>query len=131
MLNSEGKLRIRAYTAGGALPISGARVQISGAEEGNRDVKYVLLTDRDGMTEEITLPAPNASYSKFPYPSQTPYALYDVEISKDGYITKKIHGLPIFAGIESFQGINMIPLSGENYPDGNNDIKIPEYDLNF
>ena len=33
MLNSEGKLRIRAYTASGALPVENALVKIKGAEE--------------------------------------------------------------------------------------------------
>ena len=131
MLNSEGKLRIRAYTAGGALPISGARVKISGAEEGNENVKYILYTDKDGITEEVPLPAPNSSFSMAPHPSESPYAIYDVEISKEGYLTKTIHGLPVFAGIESFQSINMIPISEGVFPDGNNEITIPDYDLNF
>lgn len=131
MLNSEGKLRIKAYTAGGALPISGARVKISGSEEDNSGVNYILLTDTDGLTDLITLPAPAESYSKHPYPGQSPYSLYEVEISKDGYLTKQIQGLPIFPGIESFQGINMIPTSGSNYPEGNSEINIPENNLNF
>ena len=131
MLNSEGKLRIRAYTAGGALPISGARVEISGAEEGNRSVKYVLTTDRDGITDEIPLPAPSTSYSMAPYPNESPYALYDIEISKEGYLTKTIRRLPVFAGIESFQGINMIPFTEGVYPIQNSQITIPDYDINF
>ena len=131
MLNSEGKLRIRAYTAGGALPISNVRVEISGAEEGNENVKFVLFTDMDGITEEITLPAPSSSYSMTPYPNESPYALYDVKISKDGYLTKTIRNLPVFSGIESFQGVNMIPYTEGVYPRENSEITIPDYDINF
>ena len=131
MLNSEGKLRIRAYTAGGALPIKGARVEINGAEEANRSVTYVLTTDSDGITDVITLPAPDTSFSQIPYPSESPYAIYDVVVSADGYLTKEVKRLPVFAGIESFQGINMIPKTNENAPDGNTYITIPENSLNF
>ena len=131
MLNSEGKLRIRAYTAGGALPISGARVKISGAEESNNDVHYLLTTDSDGLTVAVTMPAPDASLSQTPYPQASPYAIYDVEISADGYLTKKISGLPVFSDIESFQGINMIPAANVSTSNENTDITIPENNLNF
>lgn len=129
MLNSNGRLRIRAYTAGGALPISGATVRIKGAEEDNRLVAYTLVTDRDGLTQEITLPAPSVEYSLSPDPAEQPYAVYDLEITAPGYYTKRIRGLTIFSGVNSIQLINMIPDSGSNineYPRGNINTVIPE-----
>ena len=133
MLNSEGKLRIRANTAGGALPIKGAHVKIFGAEESNKDVIFSLLTDVDGITEAVTLPAPDKSFSQKPYPSEAPYAIYNVEITADGYYTQRINGLPIFAGIESYQIVNMIPgtSNGTVYPEGNTETTIPESNLVF
>ena len=129
MLNSNGRLRIRAYTAGGALPISGATVRIKGAEEDNRLVAYTLVTDRDGLTQEITLPAPSVEYSLSPDPAEQPYAVYDLEITAPGYYTKRISGLTVFSGVNSIQLINMIPDSGSNineYPRGNINTIIPE-----
>ena len=129
MLNSSGTLRVRAYTAAGALPIEGARVRITGASEDNRLVAFSTLTDRDGLTELITLPAPNVDYSLAPNPAELPYSLYDIEISKNGYYTKRINGLTVFSGINSIQLINMIPGSGnmvEDYPRGNINYIIPE-----
>ena len=128
MLDSEGTLRIRAYTASEALPIPNAVVRITGAEELNRLVSYSLLTDRNGITEAITLPAPSLSYSLSPSPAEAPYALYDVEISASGYYSKVIKGVSIFSGVNSVQLANMIPDSGGtgDYPRGNVNSVIPE-----
>ena len=129
MLNSNGTLKIRTYTAGGALPVSGATVRILGAEEDNRLVAYSLATDRDGMTREIVLPTPALSYSLTPAPSAKPYSLYNVEITAPGYYTKIINGLTVFPGVNSVQLVNMIPDSGyyiNDFPRGNIYTNIPE-----
>ena len=132
MLNSEGKLRIRAYTAGGALPVENALVKIRGAEEDNRLVAYTLVTDFDGLTPEVTLPAPSLKYSLSPDPLEAPYSVYDVEISAPGYYTKRISGLTVFPGVNSIQLVNMIPYSGEgyeDYPRGNINMVIPNSNI--
>ena len=132
MLDSSGSLRIRAYTAGGALPVKGATVRITGAEEFNRLVTYSLVTDRDGQTEVVTLPAPSINYSLTPDAAETPYAVYDVVITAPGYLTKRINGLTVFSGVNSVQLVNMIPGTGElpeEYPLGNNNFIIPENNL--
>lgn len=132
MLNSEGKLRIRAYTAGGALPVENALVKIRGAEEDNRLVAYTLVTDFDGLTPEVRLPAPSLEYSLSPDPLEAPYSVYDVEISAPGYYTKRISGLTVFPGVNSIQLVNMIPYSGEgyeDYPRGNINMIIPDSNI--
>ena len=132
MLNSEGKLRIRAYTAGGALPVENALVKIKGAEEDNRLVAYTLVTDFDGLIPEVTLPAPSLEYSLSPDPLEAPYSIYDVEISAPGYYTKRISGLTVFPGVNSIQLVNMIPYSGEgyeDYPRGNINMIIPDSNI--
>lgn len=129
MLNSSGTLTVRAYTAGGGLPVKGAVVRILGAQEENRLTVLSGTTDRDGLTERFTLPAPDASLSLAPSPASLPYSLYDLEISAPGYYTKRINGLTVFSGINSVQLINMIPGSGnmvEDYPRGNINYIIPE-----
>ena len=132
MLNSEGKLRIRAFTAGGALPVENALVKIRGAEEDNRLVAYTLVTDFNGLTPEVTLPAPSPEYSLSPDPSEAPFSVYDVEISAPGYYTKRISGLTVFPGVNSVQLVNMIPYSGEgfaDYPRGNINTVIPDNNI--
>lgn len=118
MLEDFGNFRARAYTAG-ALPVEDALVRIMGAEEANRGVAYSLITDIDGITENVPLPAPSREYSMAPNPAMPPYALYNLEISADGYFPKRIYGIAVFAGVDALQEINMIPSSDdlpEDYP---------------
>ncbi len=124
MLNKNGTLAIRAYTAGGALPISFAVVRIFGAEDGNKGVVYSLLTDEDGITERINLPAPPRELSETPETAQLPYSVYNIEIEKQGYYPKKLFNVPVFEGINSEQPVPMIPYSDilSNYPQGNINI---------
>lgn len=129
MLDSYGTLSVRAYSAGGALPVSDAVVRIFGAEEDNRLVSYSLLTDSDGVTPPVQLPTRSRALSLTPEPSEIPYSVYDIEISADGYIEKRISGIPIFPGVYSLQPINMIPHTNGSVPKGGTDSAIPESDL--
>ena len=121
MFDKKGSLKIRAYTAGGALPVEGALVRIFGADDENENIVYSLVTDIDGTTEKIELPAPSKILSEYPSSRETPYASYNVEIEKNGYFTKKLYNLPVFDGVNSELPIAMIPYSElpENYPRGN------------
>lgn len=128
MLDSQGTLRVRTYTAGGALPVKGSVVRIFGADDNNKDVVYSLITDRDGVTVGVTLPTPALSLSFSPDSDASPYSLYDVEVSTPGYFSKKIYGVSVFSGTDSIQAIPMIPESAgdnQNYPLGNVNVIIP------
>ena len=64
--DESGTLVVRAFTAGGALPLEGTRIKITGALEENRFYETNLITDVDGLTAKVVLPAPNRSYSLAP-----------------------------------------------------------------
>ncbi len=128
MLNNFGNLTIRTYTAGGGLPVEGVKVKIRGSQETNSHIYHELLTNEDGNTPKLTLPAPDKDYSLAPSSSTPPYSLYDVEVEKNGYYSKKIYGLSIFSGVNSLQLINMIPLSEGGvgqFPRGDLNTVIP------
>ena len=80
-----GSLVVKVSTARGAIPLEGARVNIRGTDGQSSDVIYSLMTNRDGLTELVTLPAPARGLSESPG-NPTPYALYDLDIFKEGYI---------------------------------------------
>lgn len=127
MLNDFGTLTVRAVT-GGAYPVKNALVRILGAQEDNRGVAYTLLTDVDGLTSTVSLPAPSVSYSLADGASEAPYSIYNLEIDSEGYYSKRIYGLMIFSGVDSLQQIDMIPISNnasDGYPDGNINAVIP------
>lgn len=106
-----GTLRIRATSASGAIPILGAIVKIIGGEEFNSGVAKSVITDYDGITPKVNLPAPKRSYSLTPEERESPFALYDVEITADEYNSKRIIGVAIFSGIDAILPINMVPTS--------------------
>ena len=128
--SSEGTLYIRAFTAGDALPVEGVLVRIRGATEETRLVEYSFLTDRNGLTKKVKLPAPSKNYSLAPGAARIPYAVYNVEIFGGGFYQKRFFNVTVFADTESVQPVAMIPISkyAKNgvYPDGNLDVYIEE-----
>ena len=130
--DGNGNIRIKTYTADEALPVSGTLVKIYGTDDYNKDVKYSLITDSNGITEEITLPAPAKFYSTSPGAKESPYAVYNVELAKEGYYTKRIDNVPIFSDTTALLPIEMIPLSydteGDVIPNNNLNSTIYEND---
>ena len=109
MYDSNGSLRVRAFTAGGALPVSGALVRLWGIDEENRGTIRSLITDRDGVGIFTDLPAPNIKYSMTPRPAERPYSLYKLVVLADGYTSQTIEEVQIFSAVESYQPLNLIP----------------------
>ena len=126
-----GKLVFRVATAGGAIPLENAQVQVSyhtdTAGESRGRLITVMLTDRDGKTPPLSLPAPSRSESASPSTDGVlPFALYDAEIFLDGFYRQEYTRIPIFDGITSIQPASLIPLPAN----GQTDNLTPE-DTNF
>ena len=127
--DESGTLTVRVYTAGGAIPIEGTIIRITGAAEENRFYESELITDSDGVTARISLPAPKRTLSLSPGAPEIPYSVYDLIITAPGYYEKRIYGLAIFSGVESIQPIAMIPLGSDPVypaPRDNLDIYVKE-----
>ena len=132
-LTDKGDLVIHATMASGALPVPGTIVRIRGAEEENRFIVYSVITDEDGNTGRISLPAPAKEYSLSPNEAEKAYSIYDIELTAEGYYPKRIYSVAVFPGITATQPINMIPLSQNgtfsDYPRGNLNAVVRENDL--
>lgn len=94
-----------------ALPVEGALVRVEGIDEGAGSEHHSRLTDADGISGIISLPAPPTEYSMSPGAAERPYSTYKVSVFKDGYYPKVISGVAIFDGITTFLPVNML-LSG-------------------
>ena len=68
-----------------------------------------MVTDESGITQPVSLPAPDASHS-FVVDGIRPYENYNIEVSKQGFQTTLREGLPIFPGVVSLQPIQLRPL---------------------
>ena len=108
----------------GSIPLEAVNVTVRGTSEENRDVVYSLLTDVDGLTEDISLPTPSRIYSLSPDSPEIAYGLYEIKASREGYYSKTISDVAIFDGVRTVLPINMIP-----YPIFQNDVTYPKNTL--
>lgn len=117
-----GTLTVKTESAFGAFPVKGATVSFRRQMPDGAKLFAVLITDDDGETEPLEIPAPPASNSLSPG-GETPYSLVNIEIYADGYYSVMLMGVPIYSGISSTQTVNMIPLPEsvqyDKYPGGN------------
>ena len=106
---SNGFLKVQVYSAKGAFPLKDARVIIFKELDNQRKIFYEMVTDESGITQPVSLPAPDASHS-FVVDGIRPYENYNIEVSKQGFQTTLREGLPIFPGVVSLQPIQLRPL---------------------
>lgn len=102
-----GGLRIRAYTASEALPVSGLNIIVSSVISGIRVIFYRGITDTSGMINSIKLPAPKLT-NNLEIPSTT---TYDIEAFIGN--NKSNFSVNMYDGIFVVQNINFVP--GDNY----------------
>lgn len=120
-----GTLTVVVHTAGGALPVPDAHVTISSIEEGNGDFLRTVLTDENGRTPTLILETPPASTSLSPG-GVRPYAVYNVRTEREGFYTNENHRVPLFAGVNSVQPVELLPL-----PPYENEAITPTGDTDF
>ena len=105
---ANGILKIKVISGRTASPVAGARIQI--ASSGNPDrVLEEIVTDNDGIANDITLEAPPLSYSMEPSDNQ-PYSEYNIKINAEGFDGQIITGVQMF---DSQKGIQNIILDEE------------------
>lgn len=110
-----GYLIVKVSTARGAIPLQDAAVNIRGNSSSDSGVIYSLKTNSDGQTPKVELATPELYYSDTPG-SPIPYALYNIDVFKDGYVPMYFNNVPVFPSIISVQPAVMLPLSEEGMP---------------
>lgn len=109
-----GYLIVRVSTARGAIPLSGACVDIRSLDADTDaavrgDIVASLITGRDGSTVRVPLSTAPAAASETPGVRQ-PFARYSAEVAMKGYRRQTYIGIPVFDGITSIQQAILIPL---------------------
>ena len=105
-----GYLTVRVSTAGGAIPLENAAVNIRGGDVDDSSVIFALSTNSDGLTPTVSLPTPPRSASEAPQISTPAYAVYNVDVFADGYAPAFFHNVPVFSGITSVQPAILLPM---------------------
>ncbi len=111
----------------GAFPIPNAKVHISKKLNDRLSLSITVLTDESGKTEPISLPAPDRRLSQSPN-NGIVYAVYQAEITADGYIPTEIRDLPVFDGVTTIQPVSLTPDFGQP-PNATDEIDDKEPDL--
>ena len=107
--NEVGYLTVRVSTAGGAIPLANASVNVRGGNIDDSSIIYSLVTNSDGLTPTVSLDAPPRSASQVPQEQTPPYAVYNVDVYAKGYVPAFFHNVPIFSGINSVQPAILVP----------------------
>ena len=113
-----GYLIVRVSTASGAIPVEGATVTVrddlSVHTPGKGNVLRVLVSNRDGLTERISLSAPKKSTALSP--GTVPYTNYQIDVVADGYYSQYYIHVPIYDTITSIQPAILTPKSDTAFP---------------
>lgn len=107
----QGRIRLEVNSSLGRIPIANARIVISSAD-GIGGTLAETVTDENGMTGELSLPAPPLAYSMEPTENQ-PYAEYNVRVQANGYEERLFSGVQIFSKETAVQFTAMRPTQAE------------------
>ena len=110
--NSErGTLRVETFASDRAFGVGSARVMVFVQLPSGNIAVFDGLTDIDGQSETIILPAPPRSISQSPQNGENPklpYAVYSVYVEHPSYVRAAFSNVPVFSGVESIQPVRMI-----------------------
>ena len=101
-----GELQVRAVTSN-LIPIAGATVSIN--DVGSPDtILAQLITNEEGLTDSISLPAPAIDYSLAPSTTQ-PYSVYTINVDAENYRHVTINGTEILPNVTASQDAILLP----------------------
>jgi hypothetical protein len=106
-----GSLKVEAFASDRAFGVPSARVMVFLELPGGNVAVFDGLTDINGSTESIRLPAPPKSISQSPQTGanpRLPYAVYSVYVEHPDYVRSVFTNVPVFSGIESIQPVRML-----------------------
>ncbi len=97
-----GNLKIRAYAAGGAIPIEGLKITVRKIIDNTNIIFFEGTTNNSGIIDRIQLPAPKLATNNLDIPNKTTYDIiatypkenltynYKINIYEDIYVVQNI-----------------------------------------
>lgn len=101
---SAGYLRIRAFAANQAIPISGLNITISKMIGGNNVIFFEGATNSSGLIERITLPTPKIDPNNLDAPNSITYDINTIYNNDN-----KIYKVNMYENVYVIQDINIVP----------------------
>ena len=109
-----GYLKIRAYAANSAIPISNLKIVISKIIGENNIIFYEGYTDSSGIIEKVALPAPKLNLDNMIKPSNTIYTITASDNNMSQTYTARM-----YENVCVIQDINIIPIMKVGMINGN------------
>ena len=110
-MDGKGRLNVRVYTSRAQIPMAQATVVVT---QRRGDGRYRLLsvqaTDSSGGIRPIEVDTPLLSESTSPQ-AGVPFAVCEVWAEHPGFAVLLVEGVQVFPGVETFQGMELTPLS--------------------
>ena len=110
--DASGMLSVTVTEAEGATPVPGAVVTVYRTVGENREKLNASTTDASGRIAAIKVPAPLIGEDQS-FQNPPPYAVYYVEIDKQGYYTMRHCDVQVFDGQETILNVQMLPLPAQ------------------
>ncbi len=105
-----GYIRTKISSSNQALPIRDAAVILSKAWEEKNHILHRETSDESGLIPNLPLPAPGSDSSMTPDDQGRPrFAIYDMIVTKDGYVPVVYRSVPVFSGVVTVQPVQLIP----------------------
>ncbi len=117
-----------AFQTGFALPVEEATYTVKNTS-GVTVASGNITRGSSGLSEPITLPAPERALSLIPDSPEAPYSTYTVETSAAGYYNTIIRGVQIFADTGARQPVDLLPLPRSGVARGPLVYQIPPHAL--
>ncbi len=89
-------------------PVTNARVTVFSGNIEDKQIIATDTTDESGRTGIFTLDTPSKSQSQQADRNALPYASYNMLVEADGYIDNIHLNIPVFSGVTSLQGSDMM-----------------------
>lgn len=103
---SRGNLRIRAYAASGAIPISNLKITVRTKINNDNIIFYEGVTNESGIIDRIILPAPKLNPDNLAAPATT---TYEVVATYSPNESTNVYKVNIYENVYVIQTINIVP----------------------
>lgn len=111
-----GTILTRVFTSQAQIPVAGATVAFTQrSTEGHHTLLALRVTDANGRTAPVQVETPDASASESPG-TVTPFAVCDIWAESPGYELLVVENVQIFAGTQTLQELELIPLPEQSLP---------------
>jgi len=129
--DESGGIQVNVTTLRQLFPVKGATVTVFRGEGGQKEILQTDITDESGKSRVFKLETPAKGDSQQAENNGIlPYASYNVSVRSDGYVEQIAMNVPVFSGVVSVQGIDLVPVAaagGNTNPqiiEGGNDYNL-------